>query len=414
MAWNNHDKGERTPSPILPLKKLLLLGRYFGFPLRPVDLLADDIEEQQSQPPMTTFTFSTISYAALMFIGILIIGGFFLFLAMITYWKAPPSFMIAQMVKLGASTTEGISMYVSFFPSTCGFAGYAYLMRKMKSPLNEFCYEYTHLHKDLLITKDKLRSIYNRLAKFMIVITTVTLASVIVFQVSWTSLRPEFFSDGQWYFIMSLLAVLNLGTLVGIVPIICQCLIHQCMLALKLAFEGFHCKTNDSETHSKYALDQAGRLCKLLDIINNLLGPAILFDFTLTLYTLVFNAFYTFLTFTAFQGEYRSDLVLYSGIAMFLWGFYNVTKLSLYIKSGSNLSTQMKKLKKFLQTYEINNAFILGYYDKTRVGILTESCSRSAAIQPLDTFDLSYSTGVGIIAWLITNIIVLVQFRGGE
>ena len=35
-------------------------------------------------------------------------------------------------------------------------------------------------------------------------------------------------------------------------------------------------------------------------------------------------------------------------------------------------------------------------------------------VQPLETFDLSISTAMGIAAWLITNLIVLLQFRAGE
>ena len=346
-------------------------------------------------------------------IGFICGGGFISSFVSMAIYGADPLFMVHQMISLGMSLTEASCVVISFVPSIWAFIVFYALLLKMEAPLNEFCSEFAQLHESFAITKEHLQGIFDNLRLRQIFPVLFAISSSVLFSIGWNDMKPQLLNDEFYTGLMWIFFIVDTLAILTPLEIISQFLILQCIRALSLALRQFERNWRVEELNDTFLLE-ASKLTRLIDILNKCVGPTIFSVFAICLYTLVFNIFYGFLTLTAFQGEKVMTLVLFIGLASNFWGLWNVSKISSYIKYGRELSRSMDCMKNDLQSYYIQHAVSLGEYEKALIHTLMDKYSKSSAIQPLGTFDLSISTGIGMAAWLVTNLIVLLQFRGGE
>ena len=333
-----------------------------------------------------------------------------LLLAM-TALGASPFFMINELINKGMSATESCFITISFAPSAYSFIFYYYLLRKTKKGLNDFCSEYCHLQQSLKISTKKLKQLFSNLCLYRLLGCIFATLSGISFAIAWMPMQPDHMDDSPWKTIVYCCFVINLCTIINPLEIVVDMLILHCFRALYLAFEGYKLTWTVGKV-KHVILDEASRLIKLLNILNTFSGSLLFLGFSVCIYTLVFNIFYGFLTLTTFNGSI--PLVFHVGLANVGWGIYNTLKFIAFIKIGWQLSKQIRWLKKKILLYQIDNSSSITEKDKSIIGLIIDNCSKSSAIQPMEIFDLSISTGIGIAAWLITNLIVLLQFRGIE
>ena len=328
-----------------------------------------------------------------------------------TAFGASPFFMINELIRNGMSATESSFVVISFGPSACSFILYYYLLRNAKDGLNEFCTEYCGLQQSLRISPVKLKKLFFNLCVYRIFGSIFAVLSSIAFAIAWMPTQPQHMENTPWKTIVWCCFVINLFTIVNPLEIVVDMLVLQCFRVLNLAFQEYKEVWSDTKV-KQIILHQASKLVKVLGIVNDFSGPLLFFGFSVCIYTLIFNIFYGFLTLTAFNGS--RPLVFHVGLANVAWGIYNTLKFVAFIKIGWQLSKQIRWLKQKMQHYLINNTPSLTEKDKLTIDFLIDNCSDSSAVRPMEIFDLSISTGIGIAAWLITNLIVLLQFRGGE
>ena len=333
-----------------------------------------------------------------------------LLLLAMTVLGASPLFMVHELNRNGMSTTESSFIVISFGPGACSFIFYFYL-RQAKTGLNTFCSEFQRLQDTLTISEAKLKRLFTSLCIYRLIGCIFAVLSGISFQFGWMPTKPDHMEVAVWETIVWCCFVINLFTILNPLEIVVEILIQQCFRALNLAFEEYK-RTWKFTKNKTIVLDEASKLVKLLHVLNDFSGSLLFFGFFISLFTLLFNTFYGFLTLTAFRMD--EPLVFFVGLGNAGWGLYNMSKIGAYIRFGWQLSKQMRWLKKNIQLYQIENSSSLSDKDNHVISFLVDSCAKGSAIQPLEIFDLSISTGIGISAWLITNLIVLLQFRGGE
>ncbi len=190
---------------------------------------------------------------------------------------------------------------------------------------------------------------------------------------------------------------------------------HQCIKALCLAMSDYTDLFQDSFNISMDDMMTIGtKLSHLLDTLNDLFGISILVEVTLLIFTLTFNIFFGLSTEAAFSGTTYYPLLVYFGLTNIAWAVLNAIKLITLLYSGRLASKNMKNIKTELQKLSVKKSLVMREDLKAELELLKEQFSQSAAIRPCELFDLNLQTGVTILAWMATNIIVLMQFRSGE
>lgn len=115
---------------------------------------------------------------------------------------------------------------------------------------------------------------------------------------------------------------------------------------------------------------------------------------------------------TAFKSGSYVHIVLFFGIGCVFWSILILHKVIPIFERGRKLTQKVHMVRQKLQEYLTMDSIDLVL--ERKVLVLVEKFSCSAAVQPLNCFDLGYSSALAVGGWLITNIIVLLQFRAGE
>ncbi len=155
------------------------------------------------------------------------------------------------------------------------------------------------------------------------------------------------------------------------------------------------------------------RIERLIGMANKLFGNNLMFDFAISLYSLVFAAFFGMLTFTAFSssdGVYKN--VLFFGIGCLCWTVFLVLRLGSLVHAGQRLTDACNEAARQ----------VLGAYARDKAEgdaeaeawVLRRRLLVDAAITPGRVFHLGLTSGLSAVNMIITDIFVLLQLRNGD
>ncbi len=216
--------------------------------------------------------------------------------------------------------------------------------------------------------------------------------------------------------------VLNfLINLTGTYPIIMAVtyafILHN-LESLCLTLETFCRLTSELAPTSSSALDRHLDLGlgieDVLDRANECFGMALIFDYGLTLYSVIFAAFFGSLTFTAFAGDRFQALVFWYGMKAFLWTIFVCHRLHSLDRVGQRLTDLANETGRQVQSLRMRSRALFDVTTEAKSDTLFDRLTVSAVIRPLDVFDMGYSTSLNAMTMLVTNIFVLLQFKTGE
>lgn len=192
---------------------------------------------------------------------------------------------------------------------------------------------------------------------------------------------------------------------------VCDVYMCQCLESAIELFEEFRIQWSSArdELRKCEMVQAAKKLDDILFSLNSALGPGMVAEFALTLWMLTFSLFFGVMTFTGFSGGFK-HLVVFYGSGMLFWSVVIIYKAAKIVGKSQRLTGSMKCVKHLMQ--ELNVACP----DKANSinQVIEKFGSRSAALRPFDAFDVSYSNALSLSGWLITNIIILLQFRVAE
>ena len=161
-------------------------------------------------------------------------------------------------------------------------------------------------------------------------------------------------------------------------------MIEQCLDSIILLIEGII---------KVKALNKA-QLEKILRLANETFAPALTAEVAQSVWALNFSLFSTVMGISVFFGDMSNKhLTLCFGIANAIWTVFIVTNVMKLVR-------RCEKISKTIKSFNIN----LSGDDKIEFD----------GFRPYNAFDMSYSNALSIFGWIITNMIVLVQFRSAE
>ena len=105
-------------------------------------------------------------------------------------------------------------------------------------------------------------------------------------------------------------------------------------------------------------------------------------------------------------------MVLFFGIGCVFWSILLLQKVIPIFERGRKLTEKVHMVRQKLQEHLASDS--IDYSLERKILVLVDKFSCSAAIRPYNCFDLGYGSALTVGGWLITNIIVLMQFRAGE
>ena len=328
--------------------------------------------------------------------------------AVIVFGRNPSDLVHDMQYEGGMTYTEILALYLGFTPNAASMVFFGIVFRKMRKGLADFCKQFAEFD-GFCISDEKLEQIY-RNNKYSVMRTNFfSLICSIVMGVSFWPFQGAKLEQPNSVLITVFWAIMLWVAIYPVVRSVCHAIICQCLQSLVEMFEEFE---RQWKKRSKKCdlICQAVKLDNILRSLNDALSYGIVVDFTLSLWMLIFSLFFGIMTFTSFSGGFK-HLVCFYGISSTIWSVVIVVKVSKIVGMGQRLTTSMKNIKLLLQGFYVEN----NIDQANQLHQLIEKFgSRSSALRPFDAFDVSYSNALSISGWLITNIIILMQFRVAE
>ncbi len=359
--------------------------------------------------------------------------------------------VLALARSYGMSSTELAALFAAFVPNVVGTAWYARMYwHRDVAALNKFCRDFQNINIDVpkgtylyvicviftlcLVSFNYLHNFHacsfpgsfekihrslrmKLLFQYVLALASaslLTLARVLpISQSEQLGLRLDLFGP--------FVAMTFLISLVGTYPpimAITYAMTIQTLESLCALLESYYALISGETPSDGKALDEqlslGFQIDDLLCQVNGLLESPLIVDFVLSLYSLVFAVFFAILTVTAFSEDDVLALYLVNGVGCAVWSVFLGYRLFTLASSGQRLTTLMNKSGRRIQALQVDGHELIDRTLEVKSNILLDRYTVNGVISPMDIFCLGYSSILGAMTILMTDIFVLLQFKTGE